>query len=271
MKHYNNAALGFFDGVHLGHKYLLGKLPKNEKNLIISFKKNSATILDIKTKEKELKRYGDVKIYSLENGIENESKEFFIDKLKTFGIKNIYVGEDYKFGYKAQGDILDLKLFFNVIIIPFQRINNLKISSTSIKEDLKNGNILAANEKLGYNYYIKDLVVQGNGIGNKKLVPTINFYPQSSILKNGVYKTKSIIKNKEYLSITNIGYKPTLGKNNLSVETNILENFNDDIYDVEVKVEFIKFIRGEIKFNSLDELKIQINKDIKKVEESYEN
>ena len=142
--------------------------------------------------------------------------------------------------------------------VPPQKIDDEIISSTTIKQLLEVGNIEKANKMLGYEFSIKGKVIHGNHIGRTIGFPTANTeYPKSIVkIPYGVYCTKVDYK----YSVTNYGEKPTIGQNKPIVETHILK-FDKDIYNTYINIDFIKKIRNEKKFNSLDELKLQINKD----------
>ena len=146
----------------------------------------------------------------------------------------------------------------------------MTISSTRIKHEILNGNLLNANKLLGRNYNLNGKVVKGLQLGRKLGFPTanINYTNQGKVIpKNGVYYTKTIINEKEYLSVTNIGIKPSVQDSNMvSIETHILD-FNESIYDQSISILFIDRIRDEIKFNNLNDLIDQITNDIKKVRE----
>ncbi len=263
MLEVNCCTIGNFDGVHLGHKNLINKTKeKSFKSLVITFdeiNKNNIITLDDKIKKiKELKidylfvlKYDDFK---------NMFYDEFIKMLKKVNVKKVSIGKDFKFGFKQEGDYIDLQNKFEVNIIEDFYINEEKVSSTLIRENLKEGNIIKVNQFLGYNYFINGIVEKGNQIGVTIGFPTANMV-YDNILKPGVYKTNTIINNTTYSSITNIGINPSINKlNKLKVETHII-NFNEDIYNKEIRVEFLDFIREEKKFNNKEELIEQLNKD----------
>ncbi len=129
------------------------------------------------------------------------------------------------------------------------------------------GNIKEVNKDLNKNYYIHGEVIYGNQIGRTIDFPTINIRPEKLLPKKGVYRTKVYIDDEVYDSITNVGIKPTIGKSDMVVETHIFKDLTEEFYGKYVKVEFLDFIRSESKFNSIEELKEQISKDIIKVKE----
>ncbi len=271
---YDNVALGNFDGVHKGHqKVLLDLIKQKGDNLVITFKfpdftnnilTNIEKIIEI---EKVINNKADILVIDLRGDNSKISKEDFMKFLKVLGVKNIYVGKDFKFAYKASGNINDLKKIFNVYIIDYIMNDLKKISSSIIRDNLMLGNIEEVNQDLNKNYYIHGEVIYGNQIGRTIDFPTINIKPEKLLPKKGVYKTKVYIGEEVYDGITNVGIKPTIGQSDMIVETHIFNDFKEEFYGKYVKVEFLNFIRSETKFNSIEELKEQISKDISKVKE----
>ncbi len=268
-----NLVLGFFDGIHLGHQFLIKEALKDNDNVIVlslmnSFKKDDEVVISFKQKEEILSSLNVKKLYLLNDDLffKNMSYLDFISLiLKRINPLKIYVGNDYKFGKNREGNVDILKQYFDVSIVDFYLVNNEKVSTSLIKNYLKEGNVEAANYLLGRNYCYEGKVVKGLNNGSKFLFPTINLELDSNftLLKRGVYQTKVIFKGKVYDSITNIGVHPTIDKlTKPSIETFIL-NFSENIYEENIKLQFIKFIREEKMFSSLDQLKQQILKDIK--------
>ncbi len=271
---YDNVALGNFDGVHKGHQKVLEELVKQKgENLVITFKfpdftNNILTANEkIKEIEKVIKDKADILVIDLRGENSKINKLDFMNFLKKLSIKNIYIGKDFKFAYKASGNINDLKKIFNVYIIDYIMNDLKKISSSIIRDNLMLGNIEQVNKDLNKNYYIHGEVIYGNQIGRTINFPTINIKPEKLLPKKGVYRTKVYIDDEVYEGITNVGIKPTIGKSSMVVETHIFKDFKEEFYGKYVKVEFLNFIRSETKFNSIEELKEQISKDISKVKE----
>ena len=162
------------------------------------------------------------------------------------------------------GNVSILKKYFKVFTPNFYLVNNEKVSSTKIKEYIRNGEVEKANYMLDRHYFYKGTVIKGLQNGSKFLFPTINLSLLTNyvLLKNGVYQTQITIDGVIYDSITNIGVHPTIDKlSSPSIETFVL-NFNKEVYEKNIKLEFIKFIREEKKFSSLEQLKQQILQDI---------
>lgn len=271
-KTYDNITIGNFDGFHLGHQTLLNSLTQNDgKNLVIIISKcynnlyvSSDNIYKID------KLYGDktdiLSIY-VEGVYKKLSRDVFKDFIKKLNVKKIYVGEDFEFGYKRLGNPTYLNKDFEVEIIQFHKLNNQKISSTNIKNSLEIGLIEEANEMLGEAYSISGEVTKGNELGKAIGFPTMNIKTNATYLKYGTYKTRVLIKDKEYESITNVGIRPTINSNELVIETHVLKNFCQIVYGEKIKISFLSFIREEKKFSDLERLKQQINEDIKSLEE----
>ncbi|MDN5317326.1 MAG: riboflavin kinase / adenylyltransferase, partial [Thermoanaerobacterium sp.] len=175
--------------------------------------------------------------------------------------------ENYRFGYKASGDIQLLKSFskiydYKVEVIEPVKLNKIIISSSYIRSLIQEGKIEEANKCLGRYFSLEGYVTSGRKVGRKLGFPTANISIDRDYIipLNGVYLTRVKILNKYFLGITNVGINPTFNVNNLSVETYIVD-FNENIYGMFIEVEFIKRIRDEIKFNSVEELIEQMKKD----------
>jgi len=288
-KYVTAVALGNFDGIHIGHQYLLkSNIEKaKEENLkpsVLIFKNHTKTILkkdenfkiDILTSFEEkiqlLKELGIEIVYVMDfnEQIMKLSPELFIKNilLDRLNAKLVTVGFDYRFGYKAQGDSNYLKELgkangFVVNVIDPVYVEGEIVSSTIIRNLIINGYIEKANKLLGRNYCLIGTVIKGRSRGRKLGFPTANIRLNDRyvIPKTGVYKTFTYVDNSKFLSLTNIGYNPTFNEKNLKIETYILD-FDEDIYDSIIKIEFMEFIRDDIKFNSVEELKNQMHKDV---------
>lgn len=206
-------------------------------------------------------------------------KKVLVDKLN---IKKIIIGYDHRFGKNRSATIDDLLLFgkkfqFEVEQIPAQQFNDIAISSTTIRNAIAEGNIAQANEYLGYNYFFSGTVETGNKLGNTIGFPTANIKLDENyklLPKNGVYLVKNYVLGNYYFGVMNIGFRPTVDGENHKIEVHIFD-FNQDIYNKNITVEVLQFIRNEQKFNSLEELKNQIQTDkqfaISKIKSNYYN
>lgn len=270
--------LGYFDGVHKGHQELI-KLAKEESDNVgvLLFDTNIAKLLSSSSKGiKELtsledkldifSSFGVNEAYIVQTDLSFLSlnkDEFISQVLKKINPKTIVVGEDYSFGYKGEGNVAYLKNFFNVLSSPLINDKYGKISTRTIRKLIEEGDILTANDELGYEYSLKGRVIHGLENGRKIGFPTANIELDENyvIPKKGVYAGYTYVNDKKYESIINIGDNPTVG----SLKRNILEthiiNFSEDIYDQNIKVSFLEFLRDEKKFSSFEELKNQLNKD----------
>ena len=155
------------------------------------------------------------------------------------------------------------KYGFKVQICECETLRGESISSSRIRKLLSDGNIILANELLGRNFFLSGKVCEGKKLGRTLGFPTANvFFKENTVIpKNGVYKTLVTVETDKYTAITNTGINPTVGGESLRAETYI-PGFDGNIYEKEIEIEFIDFIREEKKFNSIEELKCQIKKDV---------
>ncbi|WP_262868248.1 bifunctional riboflavin kinase/FAD synthetase [Campylobacter novaezeelandiae] len=260
-------AIGSFDGIHLGHKKLIDYLDDQGILLIIDkFKgKKLCTNQDkfcLTKKEIVELDFKDIKTL--------DGKEFLQFLKKEFrNLKLIIVGYDFSFGknraYKAN-DIEMLSGIKTIIVDEFS-INGVGVHTSLIKEYLKQGDIKKANSFLGRNYGIKGRLIKGQGLGSKELFATLNLECKDYFLpKDGVYATFIKFKNQSYKSVSFIGIRSS--DNNFSIESHILEEFDDELKLHEIlELEFVDYIRENQKFEDLNKLKNQISKDIQKAKE----
>lgn len=280
-------ALGNFDGIHIGHQTLLVNLVEicrknNLKSVVYTFKNHPRTFTDvhgapkkIMSIEKKLKNFNELGIdYVIlvdfdEYQMKIQAKDFVKNILKgKLNMKNCIVGFNYRFGHKAQGNIELLRELSCVYDYKLNEIGPIEIqgktvSSTNIRNLIKDGKIQRANLFLGRKYSILGNVIQGKQVGRKIGVPTANVKPNKNMIMPscGVYLTKVRIGEKLHSSITNVGYNPTFEQNEMNIETHII-NFDEDIYDKSIEIFFMDKIREEKKFNSIDNLRYQLNIDI---------
>ena len=277
-------AIGNFDGVHQGHKKILSLLSKKAKalggkSLVITFEPNPKLFFNkqenflLTTLEEKIKIIQDlflidtILILPFDDELKNLSAKDFIEKflIEKINIKFLIIGANFRFGKNQEGDIDLLRDYLNenVYAIDLAKISEHICSSSAIKKFLKEGQIDLANNLLGYRYFIKDIIVEGNQLATKIGFPTINIKNSMKILpKFGVYYVSVIIDNKKLYGVANIGVRPTITQDNQPLlEVHILD-FNANLYGQKVKVEFIKFIREEKKFESLDKLVYQIGRDV---------
>ena len=276
--------IGDFDGVHLGHRQLVASVLqqinvlKNEHPNVVSgawfFDSNTyKAAREIYTIEEKLNVFAslglDYAIIADFDEMKSLSPENFVYDVLQSKCNCIHAvcGENFRFGAKAAGDSNSLKSMMNgnATIVPLMSVDGDKvISSTYIRELLAEGNIKAANSLLGENYTVYETVIHGKALGRTLGIPTINQNIQGKqfILKNGIYSTICTVDGKKYFGVTNVGVRPTVDDNgHKNMETYIID-FDGDCYDKMVKVEFVHRVRDEMKFDSLDALKTQIQKDI---------
>lgn len=276
-------ALGFFDGVHEAHSRLLGECvgyakENNLKSIALTFEKSPAeffgkTIKYLTTlpqKIEYMKALGidEVVVLPCNEETLSLSPEEFIDTVLVgkLNATALFCGFNYTFGKNALGNTLLLTKLcaernIAVTVMPCMTDNGVTVSSSEIRLALAKGDIPFANSLLTRPFEVRDKVMEGKRLGRSLGFPTANIYPVNfPDLPFGVYATKTLVDNKEYLSVTNVGINPTVKDDNLRVETYIID-FDGDIYQKNISVRFYKFLRKETKFNSIEELKEQIKKD----------
>lgn len=281
--------LGTFDGVHIGHHAILQKICKTAKkegleSVILTFFPHPRKIVSNNYDIKLLNTIEEKSDLLEKSGIQNfiihpfdkifselSPREFvsqvLVDKLN---IKKIIIGHDHKFGKDRAADYNDLINFgkefgFDVEEISAQQINDVSVSSTKIRHSLLEGNIALANEYLGYPYVLTGNVVKGNQLGRTIGFPTANIQITEDyklIPKNGVYIVTVNINNNMVNGMMNIGVKPTLGENELSIEVHLLD-FDADIYNQKIQVNILERLRDEQKFESFSDLQSQLQLDKK--------
>ncbi len=249
--------IGSFDGVHVAHQKLISKVEaicviERGRGYLTPGYKRSFYI----TKP--------IFFYSFDRIKELLPVEF-LEKLKRDfpKLQKVVVGYDFRFGKDKKGDIDTLREFFEVEVVDEVKVDNIAVHSRVIKEYIKSGDLEVVSKLLGRFYAIFGYRIKGASIGSKELLPTINIEVIDYLLpKEGVYATYSKIGGKRYKSVTFIGKRVSID-NLFSIETHILDR---DIFvkeDEEVEIEFVKYIRENLKFNSLKDLKRAILEDIK--------
>ena len=283
-------SLGKFDGIHRGHGRLLECLKERKKSGL----KTVIFTFDIPPKQKT-KKCGQNKVLTtneekmqlfLLQGIDcllecpftfeimHMEPEAFVEMLvKRLHARSIVVGTDFNFGHNRRGDYRLLQRLadaygYEVFVVDKVQENGRDISSTFIREEISAGRIEYANKLLGYPYFVQGTVLHGNEIGRTLGVPTANLIAEEEKLLPpfGVYVTRTSFlddQTKVYGGITNVGRKPTItGDHPAGVETHLFD-FSGMIYQKNIKVEFLAPVRPEMRFASLEELKLQMHKDIK--------
>lgn len=277
--------LGKFDGLHLGHKKLIKHVTEKKalgvEAVLFTFDTPPGVVLKGQLQE-VLTTNEERRIFAEEAGIDYliecpfvpeirnmEPEEFIKDIVKKLNIKYFVVGPDFRFGHQRKGDTdLLIKLGTNdgyhVEVIEKEQFDGIDISSTYIREEIQKGNIEKGNQLLGYPFTVRGEVIHGRQFGRKIGIPTTNLMPVRHKLlpPNGVYISTTIVRGKKYSSVTNIGYKPTVGATKTrGVETYIFD-YDMEIYGEIIEVQLLRYIRMEKKFDSVDQLKEQMQKDI---------
>lgn len=272
--------LGYFDGIHLGHQKLILEAVKTGKykvgvltfdkpvSTFINNGKSTEVVTSLDDRAKALARLG-VDYYlvlHIDEDFIKLSKDKFIELLKKLNAQELFFGLDYRFGYMAQGSPTDLEKEFLCHEVSLLSENNKKVAIQDIIKHIKDGDLEYVKTLLGRNYLISGVVEKGNGIGHTIGFPTMNLKMSTNYVlpKYGVYKTIAYVDNLPHLSLTNVGVKPTVGGNSPTIEVHI-PGLNIDAYGSSLALEFIEFIRPEIKFSSLEELTSQIKLDMKKI------
>lgn len=282
--------IGTFDGVHLGHQKIINQLNEVAKktggeSVLFTFYPHPRMVLFpdshglqlIQTqeeKQEKLKRIGlqNMIVHPFTPNFSRISaiefvRDFLVNQLK---VKTLIIGYDHHFGKNREGDIELLKELapvyeFEVIEIDAKEVDEVNVSSTKIRDALKEGDVELANSYLGEEFEINGKVVHGEKIGTKLGFPTANIDIESDIKlipKQGVYASKTVLQNGEtYYSLLSIGERPTVDSSGkLSIETYLLD-FDGNLYGDYVKIKLLKYLREEEKFDTLDELIQAMHKD----------
>lgn len=281
--------IGTFDGVHLGHQKIISRLneikqQQGGETLLFTFDPHPRKVLfphqtDLKlitTSEEKiqlLKKFGidHVLVFPFTKEFASMQANDYINDIIIKGLhtKTLVIGYDHRFGSNREGDLALLKKIainkaFQVEEIPVQEINQLNVSSSRIRKALEDGDIETANANLGYPFFMTGKVLLGKQLGRTIGYPTANIDKgnvDKLIPKDGVYAVTVDVENIQYKGMLNIGTNPTTDNDNKQkIEVNIFD-FNQDIYDKTININFVKRVRDEQKFANLDELKSQLAKD----------
>lgn len=282
---YNTAlTLGKFDGIHKGHQKLLSKVRAFapfmksvvftfDVNPTIAVSKGEGTILTTNEERKAVvERFGIDYLYEcpFTDEIRNMEAADFVRKIvEDLNVRYIAVGTDFGFGHNRQGDYRLLQnmsgqLGFKVEVVDKERYEGREISSTYIREVIAVGDMETAEKLLGYPYTVKGVVGYGRQLGRTIGIPTTNIIPIKDKLlpPNGVYASKVHIEGETHMGVTNIGVKPTVGDENEKGAETFIFDFDKDVYGKNITIELHKFIRPEMRFDSIGDLKEQMEKDI---------
>lgn len=281
--------MGMFDGVHRGHQYVIKTLIQRSKEMnlasaIVTFDPHPKLVLKNLHEEIKLLTTPEEKIDIINSfnpdymiiipftlDFSRLTSDEFVEKflIEKFNMKHLLVGYDHRFGRNRQGtfsDLMNLSKLLNFSVEQLKPVdfNGKKISSTKIRTLLAEGKVEEMPGYLGRYYSLSGKVIYGKGIGKQLGFPTANIdwgYPYKLLPKFGVYLVKVTLSGNDYFGICNVGIKPTLPSNQPTVEVYIFD-FQENIYEKNIKIEFLTFIREEKNFGNLNELKKQIEKDV---------
>jgi riboflavin kinase/FMN adenylyltransferase len=278
--------IGVFDGVHLGHKYLIAQLKEHarQQNLlsgVITFRQHPQEVLspqsklpfltDLSQRADLLKNEGIEAIITLSftRELAQISARQFLSLLKEYmRMRGLVIGYDFALGRNKEGNTdalraLGQEMGFSVIVVPPIIIDGEVVSSTAIRNALAEGNMKRVQNLIERPFSLHGSVIPGAGRGMELGFPTANLDidPEQALPAEGVYATWTYIDDKAYQSVTNIGYRPTFGDSERTVEVYLLD-YHSDLYEHELKIDIIERLRGEKKFDTVEELKKQITKDV---------
>jgi riboflavin kinase/FMN adenylyltransferase len=283
-------AIGVFDGVHAGHRYLLKQLQKRaaEKHLlsgVLTFNPHPQSVLhpddqlpwlsNLEDRVTTLQQLGVniVAVLTFTPELAQLTAQDFMSLLKKYlKMRGIMVGPDFALGRGGEGNIsllrtLGNQMEFSVEVIPPYTINGELVSSTLIRQALIQGDMKRVEKLMGHHFYLRGKVITSDKRGRALGFPTANLEskPQQALPNNGIYATITHVDGKQFPSATNIGTRPTFGEGQRMVETHLL-NYKGNLYSKEIRVEFVQKLRDEKRFASSEELKTQIEKDVRKVQ-----
>ncbi len=286
----NNAVvtIGTFDGVHQGHRQIIARLKElarqtGGETVILTFFPHPRMI--IHPEDQDLKLITTIHeraalleqlgvdhliITPFSRDFSNQSAEAYIKDVlvNKIGTRQIIIGYDHRFGKDRQGGLSDLQqaapvFGFEVIEIPKQDIDHVAVSSTRIREALLKADIEQANNFLGYPFFITGKVIRGNQIGRQIGYPTANLLVEEGyklIPADGIFAATVQLDDEIFQGMAYIGHRPTINGMTRNIEVNIFD-FNRDIYNQTLQMNFIHFVRHDVKFSSLDGLKDQLAQD----------
>ena len=281
------ATIGFFDGVHLGHRHLINQVKMAASlngwcSSIITFPVHPRQVIQsnyqpslLSSPEEKVELLGTT-------GIDNcillpftrelsqlTAREFMQLLYDNYKVRMLVIGYDHRFGHNRAETFEDYcrygrELGIHIMQATAYTQEQDKVSSSAIRRALLSGEISTATKYLGYNYFMQGTIVSGYQVGRKIGFPTANLqvdFPNKLIPAIGVYAVRVSVKGQNYKGMLNIGHRPTINNGtDLSIEVHILD-FEGDIYNQPMRIEFIDFLRPEAKFHSVDELVLQIQKD----------
>ena len=286
-------ALGFFDGVHMGHQALLeqcrnlaGQLNCQTAAITFDahpqslFSENPSTLITTcHDRQRLLCHYGmeHIHCFPVSKEVMSTPWEAFLVQLTEEGAVGFVCGDDFHFGHRGEGNAAKLQEFCSAralpcVIVPEQTLHGQRISSTLIRSLIEGGDVESAAAFLGHPHLLSGTVVPGQQLGRKLGVPTANLLIPAGIVvpKFGVYACRVIVDDERYAAVANVGTRPTVNGIGITVEPWILD-FSGDLYDREIQLEFHQFLRPETKFDNLAALTQQIHRDAALTRLYFEN
>lgn len=287
--------VGTFDGVHRGHQKIIEQLvtkaqEKECEATLLTFDPHPRKVLQpdapvalIQTLEERAKTLAKLGLTHLvvqpfTRAFSQYSAKKYVQEIlvNLLNVEEIIIGHNHRFGKNRTADVSDLKRFgeqfgFSVTQIDAEALNNISISSTKIRTSLKEGDVATANAFLGHSFTLSGKVVEGKQKGRTIGFPTANIAVASVdkiIPKQGVYAVRVGIKNKAHLGMMNIGTNPTVNGHQTSIEVHVFD-WSGDLYNQTLEVALLNRIRDEIKFDSLETLKNQLEKDKESIATAY--
>jgi len=283
-------SVGVFDGVHAGHRYLLKELKQRAAehgllSAVVTFDPHPQSVLhphdrllwlsDVEDRIKTIKELG-IDIVALltftPEVAQLSAKEFMYLLKERLKMRGIMVGHDFALGRHREGDIdllrsLGRDMGFSVEVIPSYTVNGEVVSSTLIRQALAQGDMRKVRRLMGHYFRLGGRVVSSDKRGRALGFPTANLdvKPQQALPGDGTYATIAQVDGVQFLSATNVGIRPTFGEGRRRVETHLL-NYKGDLYGKQISVEFVQKLRDERRFRSSQELKAQIEKDVRQAE-----
>lgn len=285
-------ALGFFDGVHLGHQALLRECVRlaGERNVqaaAITFDQHPQSLftptppelinMDL-DRQRLLRQFGIGQIYEfpVTKKVMSTPWRDFLEELIGFGAAGFVCGYDFRFGNRGEGDWRKLEQFCRerempCVIVPEQTLDGVRVSSTHIRELIESGEMEQAVRFLGHPHVLTGEVVPGRHLGHKLGFPTANVLLPEGVIcpKHGVYACKARIGARTYTAVTNVGSRPTVEGHQIRTESWVLD-FEGDLYGKEISLEFCAFLRPEQRFESLEALKTAVLADAEKTRLYFE-
>lgn len=284
-------ALGFFDGIHLGHQALLetccrAAREQDAKACAITFQQHPQSLFvpnppklinDQESRIHLLRQYGigPVFAYPVTKEIMSMAWQEFLEELLECDAVGFVCGTDFRFGCRGEGNAEKLALFceergLSCSIVSDQMLDGIRVSSSHIRNLLQNGQLEEAIRFLGHPHVMLGKVIGGRKLGRTIGIPTANLaLPEHVVeLPHGVYACKATVDGREYLAVTNIGSRPTVGGHHVTVEPWLLD-FEGDLYGKHMVLCFYSFLRPEKKFDSLEALKEEIQKNAVQVRKFF--